>query len=231
MQKLRFLIAMLLVVLYGTSARAQSVLVFGGAGQLGAEVVRELTAHHFSVTVLVRPSSNRARLAGLPVSFVVGDVLHEGDVERVLRSGTFKVVVDALGRSGANVDFYATAGRSIAYWSKVTGVQHIILHGSVGVGESRVAYPVSNYAVYKTLLQAKEAAEQALRQSGVPFTIIRNAVLHELNPGQMDLAHRVSDPSAWGVVSRRGLARLTRECINNSACQNKTFTAIDPGMR
>lgn len=206
------------------------VLVFGGTGQLGSEIVRELVAAGQRVTVFVRPTSDRARLAGLAVAYVEGDVLQDADVGRALRAVRPAVVVDALGRSGADESFFETSATSIARWSAATGVRQLIHHGSVGSGDSRIAYPPAMYAPRARLFRYKEAAERAVRASGVPYTIIRNAVLRDLAPGQPDRARLVEDPRDFGVVSRRGLARLTRECLGADACLDRTFHANDPGM-
>lgn len=206
------------------------VLVFGGSGQLGSEIVKQLVGAGYPVTVFVRPTSDRARLAGLKVELIEGNVLHEPDVERALKQQRFDVVINALGRSESGVDFYATSGRLIALWCKATGVKQVILHSSVGVGESRAAYPPGMFPQRSELFVNKQVAEDDLVTSGITYTIIRNAVLHELAPGASDGARLFEDQTKFGVVSRRGLARLTRECVGNAACSNKVFHAIDEGM-
>jgi uncharacterized protein YbjT (DUF2867 family) len=210
---------------------AKTALVFGGSGQLGSEVVRELVSAGYSVSVFLRPSSSRARLQGMAVEPIEGNVLADADVERALKSRRFSVVVDALGRSESDVTFFATSGRNIARWSAASGVEHIILHSSVGVGRSRAAYPQERLGAMARLFEAKGAGEQAFIDSGVRWTIIRNAVLRDLPPGQADAAKLIADETSFGAVSRRGLARLTRECALNPGCQGKIYHGIDAGMK
>jgi uncharacterized protein YbjT (DUF2867 family) len=81
----------------------------------------------------------------------------------------------------------------------------------------------------RALFAAKGVAEQSLIDSGVPYTIIRNAVLRDLAPDARDGAELVPGDTAFGVVTRRGLARLTRECLRSTACENQVFHAIDKG--
>jgi uncharacterized protein YbjT (DUF2867 family) len=210
--------------------KAKSVLVFGGAGKLGAEIVHELVAKGHDVTVFVRPTSNRERLAGLPVKYVEGDVLKEDDVRRAFESRHFDVAVDALARSESGVDFYATAGAHIATWVGKTGVGQAIMHSSIGVGDSRRAYPPAMYERMSPVFVAKGAAEEALRKSGARWTIIRNGVLLDLPQGATDQAQLVPDEGRFGPVSRRGLARLTAQCIETRECDGRIFHGIDAAL-
>jgi uncharacterized protein YbjT (DUF2867 family) len=208
----------------------RAAIVFGGSGQLGAEIVRELVAAGHDVTVFLRPSSSQERIAGLPVKRVEGDVLVEADVERALKARRYDLVIDALGRSESDVTFFATSGVNIAKWAKATGVGQLVLHSSVGVGSSKPAYPPQRYEAMSRLFAAKKAGEDAFIATGIGYTIIRNAVLRDLPAGAEDRARLYDDPLKFGTVSRRGLGRLTRECVDNPACRNKIFTAVDETM-
>lgn len=217
----------------GTSPAAETsrahVLVFGGTGRLGAEIARELVRLGHDVTVFARTTSDRGRLAGLPMRVVEGDALRDDDVRRALESRRFDVVVDALGRSESPPGFFEITGRSIARWSKQTGVRQVILHGSVGAGDSREALPGRPTGTMADVLQAKEAAERALVESGVPYTIIRNGILRE--GGGTAQPRLVEDPRALGPVSRRSLAQLTGECILAARCLGRVFHALDGPAR
>jgi NADPH-dependent glutamate synthase beta subunit-like oxidoreductase len=54
-------------------ASSEHVLVFGGTGRTGVEVVRELRRQGAEVTVFVRPTSDRTPIESLGVKFAVGD--------------------------------------------------------------------------------------------------------------------------------------------------------------
>jgi uncharacterized protein YbjT (DUF2867 family) len=211
-------------------AKRESVLVFGGSGRLGSDIVRDLVEAGYRVTVFLRPTSDRSRLQGLDVALIEGNALEEADVKRALESTHFHVVVNALGRSEQDVSFYETTGRLIAQWAKASGVSQVILHSSVGVGESREIYPTSRLGAMSPLLQYKGAAEQDLIASGVTYTIIRNAVLRDLPAGATDGARLYEDQHKFGAVSREGLARLTRECVDSPRCANRIFHAVDEAM-
>jgi uncharacterized protein YbjT (DUF2867 family) len=208
-----------------------SVMVFGGSGQLGSLVVRAALAEGHTVSVFARESSNMQRLQGLPVTVIRGDVREAADVDRALKSRSFDIVVDALGRSESGVEFYEQAARHITRAAAATGVKHLIHHGSVGVAESRAAYPPNRFPERSPLFVSKGAAEKLVRDSGITYTIIRNAVLRPLPAGQEDRAQLLEDPLTFGAVSREGVARLTVQCFRDPRCTNRTFHAIDAGIQ
>jgi uncharacterized protein YbjT (DUF2867 family) len=211
--------------------KSRTVLVFGGSGQLGAEIVRELVGAGHDVFVFLRASSDRSRLRGLPVQLLEGDALVAADVQRALRVTQFDDVVNALGRSESGVELFATTGRNIVQAAKGAGVARVILHSSVGVGASRAVYPAERWPAMGDLMRAKESAERDLIDSGLRYVIIRNAILRNLPAGQPDRAVLMPGETAYGVVSRTGLGRLTRECIESTECDNRIFHAVDPGMQ
>ena len=71
-------------------------LVTGGTGFIGAHVVRALLAKGEQVRCLVRPSSRRRNLEGLPVEIVEGDLSDTGSLARAMRgaSALYHVAAD-----------------------------------------------------------------------------------------------------------------------------------------
>jgi dihydroflavonol-4-reductase len=60
------------------------VLLTGATGFLGSEIARELVRQGHTVRALVRPTSRRDALAGLPIEAVVGDIRDAASVEAAL---------------------------------------------------------------------------------------------------------------------------------------------------
>ena len=209
----------------GASAR---VLVFGGTGRLGSEIVKALVADRHKVTVFARDTSNRERLGNLSVDYVIGDVLEADSVELAFGARRYDVVVDALGRGSATVDFYRVSAENIAHNAARTGVRQIILHGSVGAGDSAESY--ANQAMsdgMRRLMAAKSAGETAVVASGTRFTIIRNSRLLPYGTPESGNARLYEDRSLTGPVTRAGLARLTAGCVLNPECFDKIYHAVD----
>ncbi len=215
----------------GPAAANTGVLVFGGTGKLGGEVVKDLVAAGEDVTVVVRPTSDRSALEPLGVAFVVADVLNEGEVSAALNSGPYRVVVDALARDGDTApDFYIDSMKYMAAAAAETGVKQFILHGSVGAGLSRPVYPQERWDVMGPTIQAKDFGERYLMESGVPYTIIRNLVLLPLEVTESGEVAITTDQTKRGVITRDALGRLTVECLDNDSCINEIFHAYDDAI-
>ena len=211
-----------------TEAEPEQILVFGGTGRLGSDVVKALIDANFVVTVFARPTSNRRRLEGLSVSYVIGDVLVAEDVDAALAAKPFAVVIDALGRGKAPVEFYTHSAQNIARAAAAGSVRQLILHGSVGARASAATLGASMSTGMQRIMAAKSAGEEAVVQSGVPYTIIRNWRVLAYGTPASGNAILTTDQSATGSVTRAGLARLTVQCVLVNACLNQVYHAVEP---
>ena len=210
------------------TARAEA-LVLGGTGRLGAPIVRLLVERGYAVTVFVRPTSNRGRLAGLDVSYVIGDLLNADSVADALRGRQFAVVIDATSRGSAGASFYDTAMRNVLAVLPEGSIDHFILHGSAGAGDNIAKFPQVPFGRMRDILLAKGRAEALLVASGVEYTIIRNGVIRPDGTPASGTARLTADDSVLGTVSRLDLAVLTMQCLDNPDCRNRTFHAVDDG--
>ncbi len=229
---IRFLLAFTLsFVALTPAARAADggVLVLGGTGQLGSEVVKVLVAAGQNVSVLARQTSNRSRLDGVKVSYVIGDMLSEADMERVFKEKSYRVVVDASSAPfNGSQDFYEKSQRIISKWAAATGVRQLIVHGAIGAGDSAgLIYVEKAFEIQRKAIASKTVAEEIVVASGVPYTIIRHLTLLPMELKESGQAKLTKDRTAVGAVTRDGLARLTRECLDNPACMNVIFHAVD----
>lgn len=214
---------------YASHQQDGGVLVFGGTGRLGSEIVKDLVAAGETVTVVTRPTSDRARLEGLDVNFIVGDMLIDADMERIFRSANFRAVVDGSGQvMGGSDSFYYESQELISKWAKATGVKQIILHGATGSGDSARMFNFDKIRDFqRTAIEAKSIAEDILVESGVPYTIIRHLTLLQTTYSESGEARLSDDTTTVGPVTRDGLARLTLECLDAPRCMNKIFHAVD----
>jgi len=110
----------------------RKVLVTGATGFIGANVMRRLVERGEDVRVLVRATSKRSNLAGLPVEVAVGDLRDADSVRRAVRgcSRVFHVAADYR--------FWARDPREL-YESNVQGTVHV-MDACLAEGVERVVY-------------------------------------------------------------------------------------------
>ena len=224
---------LLLLLFAASSSHAGSdnpVLVFGGTGQLGSAVVRELVAAGYPVTVFARPASDRTRLAGIKVSYVTGDILDAAQVRAAFDGRNFRTVVDATARGAADDEFYPTAMANIIAGARTGGVRQIILHGSVGAGENIEQFPQANFGRMRSTLAAKGRAERLLIDSGIGYTIIRNGILLPVDLPPTRTARLSADQRLMRKVRRADLGLLTVLCVGNPDYMNGIWHAIDDSL-
>ncbi|MCB2108084.1 MAG: NAD(P)H-binding protein [Rhodobacteraceae bacterium] len=238
MRSLILSFAVFLLALSGTSASASpdgGVIVFGGTGRLGAPIVKLLVDAGEHVTVFVRDSSTRDRLAGMNVEYAVGDLNDEASIAAAFDAAHFRVAIDASAQRGAkdpSPTFYEDITRRIVTHAKRTGVKQFIHHGSIGAGDNLKEVPaLANFKATPGLID-KGKAESVIVASGLPYTIIRNGLLpYDPQPPATQRAILTSDISAFGEVTRDDLAIFTLDAMDNPARINRIYHAYDPALK
>ncbi|MEQ8736008.1 MAG: NAD(P)H-binding protein [Rhodospirillaceae bacterium] len=206
------------------------VIVFGGAGRTGAFIVDELLAQGEAVTVFVRPTSDRARLAGKEVAYAVGDAMKAADVDAAFAAAKPRVAINAIGGRGTQKNFWDTTQMNITAAAKKHGTEEIIFLSSVGVGDSAMAYSEAARARTKDSMDERYAAEEDLKASGLTYVIIRTGIIAPEGTAPTGLAELTEDRMSMGPVSRADLAEMTVACMGNDACANMTFAAEDKSL-
>ena len=147
------------------------ILVTGGTGFVGRSLLPQLVEGGHQVRCLLRPSRHSPRLPkGVAVQVAIASL----DDERALRTAMTGVdtVIHLVGAewrgSSSEVMVVDTAGtRAVVEAARASGAQRLIYLSHLGADRGS-AYPV---------LKAKGIAEEFIRQSGLPYTIFRAAML------------------------------------------------------
>ena len=149
-------------------------LVIGATGLLGAEICTQLRKAGEPVRGLVRQGSPRAQLLrDLGVDLVIGDLRNRGDVELACR-GVRAVIstATAMGSKDKSLtlrDIDLVAQLRLVEVAKRAGVEHFVF-----VSASPMLQPAA------PLIRYKRAVEQAVRASGMRWTILRPSVFMEV---------------------------------------------------
>lgn len=145
------------------------VLVTGGTGVLGSRVVERLRAGGHRARVL-------SRRPGSGPDHVVGDLATGAGLAEAVRGA--EVVVHAgsatgSARNGRATDVVGT--RRLLEWAREAGVRHFAFISIVGIER------VTAFAYYRNKL----AAEDHVREGGVPWSILRATQFHTLLDGMI----------------------------------------------
>ncbi|RLU94673.1 NmrA family transcriptional regulator [Streptomyces griseocarneus] len=139
---------------------AANILVTGGTGTLGGHVVPLMREAGRSVRVLSRHSREAG---GDGVEYVTGDLLKGTGIEAAVDG--VEIVLHLAG--GPKGDDEAT--RNLVRAAAGAGVRHLVYISVIGADRLPLGY-----------FKAKLGAEQAVSESGIPWTTLRAAQFHDL---------------------------------------------------
>ncbi|PZS02155.1 MAG: NAD(P)-dependent oxidoreductase [Candidatus Chloroheliales bacterium] len=148
------------------------ILIAGGSGRLGSQIVRLLTGRGLPVRILARDVGRAGHLQGPLVEIVSGDVR---DIEAIRRAmtGVDTVISAVHGFVGTGDDSPRTVdgegNSNLIRAAQAEGVAHFILMSILGAAPD---HPTE-------LFRMKYQAEQQLRASGLAWTIIRPSAYME----------------------------------------------------
>lgn len=206
------------------------VLVIGATGGTGVEVVRQAQAKGFAVRALVRDEGKARELLGDSVRYFVGNVRDPATLKGAFRGAN--LVVSALGSNSRRdpenspelIDYGGV--KSLAETAKAHGVQHFVLVSSMGVTDPD--HPLN--AEYDNLMTWKLRGENALRASGVAYTVVRPGALTNVPGGAAGLRLLQGDEkSLSGTVARADLAAVCVAALGRRSAFGKTFELLGEG--
>ena len=144
------------------------ILVTGGTGTLGRQVVPRLQEAGYDVRVL----SRRAHEAADGIEYVTGDLLKDEGVQAAVEGAG--IIVHCAGSNKGDDE----ATRNLVRAASPAGAQHLVYISVIGADRipvvSRVDRMMFGY------FSSKLAAERVVADSGLPWTTLRAAQFHDL---------------------------------------------------
>ncbi len=194
-----------------------NILVTGGTGTVGSQVVKELLARNQNVTVLTRSAD---KVNGLPsgVKGVVGDLLDPNTVRTAFKGMDAVFLINTVSASEPVEGLMGLNGARLAGLKKIV---YMSVHKA-------------DKAMHLPHFGGKVAVELAIKQSGIPYVILRPNNFHQNDLWFKDamLQYKVYPQPIGDVgVSRvdvRDIAEAAAICLTTSEHDNQTFNLVGP---
>jgi uncharacterized protein YbjT (DUF2867 family) len=193
------------------------ILVIGGTGHVGSEVVKELKKRDADVRVLVRKPGVKS-LPGVEV--VVGDLLDPVSIEKALQG------VEKLYLLNAVTPDELTQGLIAYDLAKKLKLSHVVYHSVFRVEHFK---DVPHFA-------SKLAIESTIRAFDVPFTIIRPNYFFQNDASFKDLLTKMSvypnplGPIGISAVDIRDIAEAAAIALTADQHFGKTYNINGPAI-
>lgn len=204
----------------GTDA-AELVLVAGATGRTGREIVADLQLQGYRVRAFVRDRGKARMTLGDDIEFAEGDVRERATIDAALAGVSAIISAIGAGRGDpANGPEFVDYGgvRNLAEAAAAAELRQVVLVSSAGVTQED---HILN-KMFNNVLRWKFKGEEALRSSGVPYTIVRPGGLINAPAGEAGIVFRQGDTEA-GTIARADLARVCVAALGSSDALNKTF--------
>src|SRR6202161_2616757 len=193
------------------------ILVTGGTGRVGSEVVKELQKRKADIRLLVRKSDSRTP-AG--VEAVIGDLLDPVSVEKAMKG------VDKMYLLNAVTPDELTQGLIAYDLAKKLKLSHVVYHSVFRVEHFK---DVPHFA-------SKLAIESTIREFDVPFTILRPNYFFQNDASFKDLLTEMSvypnplGPVGISAVDIRDIAEAAAITLTSDQHFGKTYNLNGPAV-
>jgi len=211
------------------SMKGETVVVAGATGRTGKVVVQLLREQGAKVRGFSR-KVDEARAAMPDVEWIAADVRDPKSLEGIAK-GADRMVI-ALGsnsfRDPTNKPEEVDEGgvARLAALAKAANLKHVVLVSSAGVTRAQPGGEGFAKLMYG-VMSAKLRGEEALRSSGVPYTVLRPVGLWDKPPGQYGIALVPGDPPITAMISRSDVAAVAVHALVDPAARNKTVVILN----
>jgi uncharacterized protein YbjT (DUF2867 family) len=199
-----------------------TVAIAGGHGKIALLLGQQLAERGDTVRGLIRNPDQEGDLRALGIEPVVCDLENEGDVASAVRGSDAVVFAAGAGPGSGDVRKKTVdlgGAVKLIEAAKAEGVARYLIVSAMGAAEA----PEDGSEGFGAYLQAKFEADEALRASGLDFTIVRpGGLTDDPGTGLVTVAQRLER----GEIPRADVAAVFLACLDEPATIGKSFDLI-----
>ncbi|MHA6278814.1 SDR family oxidoreductase [Salinimicrobium sp. CAU 1759] len=200
----------------------EKILIVGATGSTGKRIIEILNnSQSFEPIAMIRKEEQKQIFDDMEVKWVHAD-LEQEDLSPALKG--VKKVIFCAGSGGdtgpeKTTEVDEKGAIKVIDAAKKAKVKKFIMLSSMGADEPSKHKKLEHY------LEAKAAADQHLRDSGLDYTIIRpGALTDDMGTGKVKLAEKLDSS---GEIPRDDVAFLLIMSLADPLVKNMTFEAIE----
>lgn len=208
------------------------ILVAGGSGRVGIEVVQQLRSERVPLRALTRSRERALERWGeefATLDWVEADVRDPEQV-RVAMPGIERVicVIGTREVAGPNSAEFVDYGgvRNLVDAARAAGVRHFVLLTAIGTTDPE--HPFNKFT--KGALQWRFKGEEHLRDSGLDYTVVRPGGIVDGAADELGVALLQGDdwkPLLRKTIRRTDLAAVLVEAARNPSLRNVTLEVVN----
>jgi uncharacterized protein YbjT (DUF2867 family) len=201
------------------------VVVIGGHGRTGIEVVKQLVAKGDHVVATIRNPKHMADLVKAGAETWVLDLEHSTGPEfaNVMKGADAAVFAAGSAEGELNSDIDRTGTLKTVRAAKKAGVKHYVSVSALGATTPTPKEWLDS-ELMKNYYKAKKAANKHVRDSGLEWTIVEPGSLTDGKlTGKVTIGQDGVDP---GKISRADVAAVVVAALATPASKGRTFQVI-----
>ena len=202
-------------------------VVFGAGSGVGFHFVSMLRRENKSVYALIRSEAHEGKLLSLGVKIVKGDAMNMTDIEKIFTeaSSTQKniITVSTINNKKPNSDERADdqGNINVITQAKRFHAKRFLLVTSIGCGEMMATMSKQAMDAFGDALKAKTKAENFLKESALPYTILRPGGL--LSEPAIKVATMIDHHDVHRYIHHENMAILMIQTLQNPKTIEKTL--------
>lgn len=209
----------------------ERVLVVGATRGTGSEIVSRLLRDGFRVRALARDENKARSTLGDSVEVVLGDVTHRETLTPAMQEVQHVIFTAGVTKRPASqrsiiaVEYDGVKNTLAA--AKEAGANGRFLYmTAIGVTRHSIESIGLNLIKGRTLVWRRRA-EEAIRRSGLEYTIIRCGVLRNEPAGRhaIEISQRDLPMAFWRRIGRADAAEVFVQALQHPATRGTTFDA------